>query len=129
MCILSISNRVAQLQIYTMKRKNKLIYFKIINIYSKKKGMIALLIKPLNDYVVLKYKKVENIDKSGIILGLDNNKKEESIGIVLNFGPKIKELKENDEVVYKNYSGTKFKIKDEEYLIIKYEDILAILEK
>ncbi|KXT29460.1 chaperonin 10 Kd subunit [Candidatus Phytoplasma oryzae] len=88
-----------------------------------------MLIKPLNDYVVLKYKKVENIDKSGIILGLDNNKKEESIGIVLNFGPKIKELKENDEVVYKNYSGTKFKIKDEEYLIIKYEDILAILEK
>jgi chaperonin GroES len=90
------------------------------------KGMITL-IKPLNDYIVLKYKEEETKTESGIILELDK-KKEESIGIVLNTGPKVTDLKQNDKVVYKNYSGTKFKLNDEEYLIIKYEDILAILE-
>ncbi|WIA07886.1 MAG: molecular chaperonin small subunit [Candidatus Phytoplasma cynodontis] len=87
-------------------------------------------IQPLNDYVVLKYKKEENVTKSGIITGIDKNKKQESIGIVYNFGPKVKDLKKDDNVVYKNYSGTQFKInEEEEYLIIKYEDILAIINK
>ncbi|WCA22527.1 co-chaperone GroES [Candidatus Phytoplasma oryzae] len=83
-------------------------------------------IKPLSDYVVLKYKKKEN--KSSIIMEIDENKKiEESIGIVYSLGPEIKGLKVNDQVVYKNYSGTKCNIGDEEYLITKLEDILAII--
>ncbi|WP_153369275.1 co-chaperone GroES [Candidatus Phytoplasma sacchari] len=87
-------------------------------------------IKPLNDYVVLKCKKIQNKTSEGIILSVEE-KKEESVGIVNNLGPKVKEIQINDEVIYKNYSGTKFKdeYENEEYLIIKQEDILAIIEK
>jgi chaperonin GroES len=84
------------------------------------------LIKPLNDYVVLKYKKEENKTKSGIILNLDD-KIQECIGVVVSCGPKVSDIKNNDEVVYKEYSGTKIKIQGLEYLIIKAEEILALL--
>ncbi len=37
-------------------------------------------------------------------------------------------LKENDRVVYKEYSGTKIKMNEVEYIIIEDEDILAVVE-
>ncbi|WP_341266458.1 co-chaperone GroES [Candidatus Phytoplasma fraxini] len=87
------------------------------------------MIKPLNDYVVLKYKKEKNTTESGILLRLDDQKTEQNcIGIVVSCGPKVSEkIKPNAEVVYKSYSGTKITIKDEEYLIVKNEEIIALL--
>ncbi|MDV3167156.1 MAG: co-chaperone GroES [Vigna little leaf phytoplasma] len=89
--------------------------------------MSTLKIKPINDYIVLKYKKEEQKTAQGIYLTTEDQNKD-SIGIVVNCGPKVTEIKPNDEVVYKNYSGTKIKVENQDYLIIKLEDILAILE-
>ncbi|TVY12420.1 co-chaperone GroES [Candidatus Phytoplasma pini] len=88
-------------------------------------------IKPLNGNIVLKYKEEENTTKEGIILNLDSQK-QDSVGVVVCFDSeddKIKKsgIKLNDNVIYKNYSGTKSKIEGQEYLIVKFEDILAIL--
>lgn len=87
------------------------------------------MIKPLNDYVVLTYKKEDNKSQSGIILRLDDQKTEQNCtGIVLSCGPEVsKEIKPNVEVVYKSYSGTKITIKDKDYLILKNEEIIALL--
>jgi chaperonin GroES len=37
-------------------------------------------------------------------------------------------VKKNQSVIFAKYSGTEIKINDEEYLIIKAEDVLAVIE-
>ncbi|MBP3059252.1 co-chaperone GroES [Texas Phoenix palm phytoplasma] len=83
------------------------------------------MLKPLNDFVVIKTKEEKNVTKSGIILTLEKQT-QDFIGIVLSCGPKVQEIKPNDEVVYKKYSG-KVKINEKEFLIVKLEDILALV--
>ena len=63
----------------------------------------------------------------GIIL-TDNAKNVPSYATVVAIGPESKaDIKENDKVVYKEYSGTNVKLDEEEYIIIEAEDILAVL--
>lgn len=95
------------------------------------------MIKPLNDNVVLKkeHKEEEKKTISGIII---SSKKEESeYAVVVAVGPgkldkdnkRIKPcVNVGDKVIYKNYSPTKVKVDDAEYLIISADDILAVLE-
>lgn len=94
------------------------------------------MIKPLNDNVVLKKETKEEEKKtiSGIII---SSKKEESEYAVvvavgagkIDHGSLIKpSVSVGDKVIYKNYSPTKVKVDDEEYLIVSASDILAVLE-
>ena len=75
------------------------------------------MLKPLHDNVILKKEKVEKetTTASGIIL-TDNSKNVPS------------DIHVNDKVVYKEYSGTKVNLEEEEYIIIEDEDILAVLD-
>ena len=86
------------------------------------------MLKPLHDYVILKKEKAETTTASGIIL----TSPKESISnqaIVMAVGPKCEEaLKEGMKVIFKEYSGTKYKDEDDEYMILQEEDILAIVE-
>lgn len=87
------------------------------------------MLKPLHDNVVLKKEKAEKETKtaSGIIL-TESNKNDPSYAIVVAKGEDCKAgIKEGDKVVYKEYSGTKVKLDDEDYIIIEEEDILAIM--
>ncbi|MDV3166130.1 MAG: co-chaperone GroES ['Waltheria sp.' little leaf phytoplasma] len=86
--------------------------------------MTNFLIQPLNDYVVLKPKFQDERTSSGLIVST-NPRKEESLGIVVSFGPQVTNLKTDDLVVYKNYSGEKVQLQEEEYLIVKSENIIA----
>lgn len=85
------------------------------------------MLKPLSDHVILSYIKEEEKTASGIILTTEAKEKQ-SMGKVVAIGPKVEDIKVDDKVVYQSYSGTKTKFKDEDYLIIKAEDILAIYE-
>ncbi|MBR2067610.1 MAG: co-chaperone GroES [Solobacterium sp.] len=93
------------------------------------------MIKPLHDYVVLEKCKEEEKTQSGIIL-TDKPKDQPSRGKVISVGPgKVEDgknvkidLKKGQEVIYKKYSGTEITDKNKEYLLIKAEDILAIVE-
>ena len=85
------------------------------------------MLKPLSEYVVLSQVKQENKTESGIILST-TEKDKPSIAIVEAVGPKVKDLMIGNKVVYQTYSGTKVKLNDHEYLIIKQENILAIYE-
>ena len=92
-------------------------------------------IKPLGQRVVIKKLEAEEKTKSGIVLtGSAKEKPQEAEvvavgpGAVVD-GQKIEmEVKVGDKVLYSKYSGTEVKVEEEEYIILKQEDILAIVE-
>ncbi len=90
-----------------------------------------MTIKPLQDRVVLKMAEAEETTKSGIILAGSAKEKPE-IAIVVAVGEGKKDVamtvKKNDKVLISKYSGTNVKLEGEEYVIVKMEDILAVVE-
>lgn len=94
-----------------------------------------MTLKPLKDKVVIK--KIEEIEEktaSGIVL--PNSAKESSnIAEVIAIGKEILEseetkgeLSEGDKVIYSKYSGTEIELEKEKYIILKFEDILAVVK-
>ena len=88
-------------------------------------------LNPLSDRVVLKQLEAEEKTKSGIILA-DSAKEEPQEAEVIAVGPGTKDVtmqvKAGQKVVYSKYAGTNVKLDDEEYIIVKQDDILAIVE-
>lgn len=92
-------------------------------------------IKPLGDRVVIKVLEKEEKTKGGIVLP-DTAKEKPQKGEVIAVGTgeiidgkKVPlEVKVGDKVIFSKYAGTEVKIDDEEYLILRQSDILAILE-
>ena len=90
---------------------------------------------PLGDRVVLKQLVAEETTKSGIVLPGQNKEKPQQAEVVA-VGPggcvegkEVKmEVKVGDQVIYSKYAGTDVKIEDEEYIIVRQSDILAILQ-
>lgn len=90
---------------------------------------------PLGDRVVLKQLVAEETTKSGIVLPGQNKEKPQQAE-VLAVGPggmvdgkEVKmEVKVGDNVIYSKYSGTEVKMDDEEYIIVRQSDILAIIQ-
>ena len=88
-------------------------------------------IKPLQDRVVIKMLEAEETTKGGIILSAASKEKPQ-VAEVVAVGPgkeDVKmEVKIGDKVLTSKYSGTEVKINDEEYTILKMDDILGIVE-
>lgn len=90
---------------------------------------------PLGDRVVLKQLVAEETTKSGIVLPGQNKEKPQQAE-VLAVGPggtvdgkEVKmEVKVGDNVIYSKYSGTEVKMDEEEYIIVRQSDILAIIQ-
>ena len=94
-----------------------------------------MTIKPLLDRVVLKVEEAEEKTKSGIILSSAAQEKPQFASVVavgpggVVDGKEVKmEVKVGDQVIYSKYSGTEVKLDDEEYIIVKQSDILAIIQ-
>ena len=90
---------------------------------------------PLGDRVVLKQLIAEETTKSGIVLPGQSKEKPQQAEVIavgpgiLADGKEVKmEVKVGDQVIYSEYSGTEVKIDDEEVIIVKQSDILAIVE-
>ena len=90
---------------------------------------------PLADRVVLKQLAAEETTKSGIVLpGAEKEKPQQAEVIAVGpggvvDGKEIKmEVKVGDNVIYSKYSGTEVKLDDVTYIIVKQNDILAIIE-
>ena len=97
-------------------------------------GLIMQLI-PLGDRVVLKQLEAEETTKSGIVLpGQSKEKPQQAEVIAVGPGGMVdgKEVKMQVEVgqqvIYSKYSGTDVKLEDEEYIIVKQSDILAVVK-
>ena len=93
------------------------------------------MIKPLADRVLIKMMESEETTKSGIILAGKAQEKPQ-VAEVLAVGPGGKVdgnevemyVKAGDRVIVSKYAGTEVKYEGEEYIIVKQNDILAIVE-
>ena len=82
--------------------------------------------KPLGDRVFVKF--LEEMEKTaGGIYIPEAAKEKPQRGKVEATGKDVKEIKAGDIVLFDKYSGSKIKIDDEEYLIIKEEEVLGII--
>ncbi len=88
-------------------------------------------LQPLADRVVIKMVEAEETTKSGIIL-TGSAKEKPQIAEVIAVGPGLKDnkmqVKVGDKVITSKFSGTEVKIDGEEYIIVKENDIHAIVE-
>ena len=93
------------------------------------------MIKPLEDRILIKMKEGEETTKSGIILA-SGSKEKPHIAEVIEVGPgkmvdgKLEpvNVKKGDNVIVSKYSGTEVKYEGVDYIILKQEDVLAIVE-
>ena len=94
-------------------------------------------IKPISDPILIQALKQEEKTKSGILLPDTAEKDKPEQGKVIAVGPGKKtdegkvvplDVKEGDVVLFTKYGPNEVKIDENEYLIAREEDILAILE-
>ena len=90
---------------------------------------------PLGDRVVLKQLEAEETTKSGIVLPGQSKEKPQQ-AVVIPVGPggmvdgkEVKmEVKVGDQVIYSKYAGTDVKLEEEELIIVRQSDILAVIQ-
>ena len=93
------------------------------------------MIKPLVDRVVLKLIEAEETTKSGILLA-SSSKEKPHIARVVAVGPggtvdgkEVKmQLNVGDKVIFSKYAGTEVKYEEEDYIIVRQDDVLAVVE-
>lgn len=93
------------------------------------------MLRPLGDRVIIKVVELEEKTASGIVLP-DSAKEKPQQGEVLAVGTgRIEDgkrveldVKVGDQVIYSKYAGTEVKHNNEEFLILRESDILAIVE-
>ena len=93
-------------------------------------------VRPLNDRIIVKRLEEEEKTKGGIII--PDSAKEKPIegkviavgdGRINKDGKKIPmEIKKGDRVLFAKYGGTEIKMEGEEYLMMKEDDVLAVIE-
>ena len=89
------------------------------------------MLKPLFDRVVIRNIETEEVTKGSILL-TSAAKEKPQMAEVLAVGPGAKDVemvvKVGDKVVYQKYAGTEVKIDGQEVIVIKQNDILAVVE-
>mgnify|MGYP002627415366 CR=1 FL=1 len=94
-----------------------------------------MTVKPLGDRVVIKNVEAEETTKSGLIL-TSGAKEKPQMAMVIAVGPGgnvdgkeiTMQVKEGQKVIYSKYAGTEVKVDGEELIIVRQNDILAIVE-
>ena len=98
---------------------------------------MATKVVPLTDHIVLKPVEQEEITTSGIVIP-DSAKEKPQHGNVIAVGPgKMNEagvietidLTTDDRVLYQKYTGQEITVDKEEYIVIRFQDVLAKLEE
>ena len=91
-------------------------------------------LRPLGDRVVIKKVEAEEKTKSGIIVPTSAKEQPQmaevlAIGVEIDNDEKTKgQLKVGDKIIFSKYAGTEIKVDDEEVTVLKFSDILAVME-
>ena len=90
---------------------------------------------PLGDRVVLKQLIAEETTKSGIVIPGQNKEKPQQAEVIavgpggVIDGKEVKmQVKVGEKVIYSKYAGTEVKLDGEEYIIVKQNDVIAVVE-
>ncbi|MCL2325564.1 MAG: co-chaperone GroES [Proteobacteria bacterium] len=95
------------------------------------------MMKPLNDRILVKRLEQESVSKGGIIIP-DSAKEKPAKAVVLAIGPgkhdpkggRIpSDVKVGDVVLFSKYAGTEVKLSGDDHVILREDDILAIIEE
>ncbi len=93
-------------------------------------------VRPLGDRVLVQPVEQEEVKKGGIIIP-DTAKEKPQEGKIVAVGPGKKDdagkvialdVKKGDRVLYSKYGGTEIKVEGKDYLIMREDDILGVLE-
>jgi chaperonin GroES len=94
-------------------------------------------LRPLNDRILVKRVKEEEKTKGGIIIP-DTAKEKPAEGVVIavgkgQIGPDGNripvDMKKNDRILFGKYGGQEIKVEGEEFLIMREDDVLCVIEK
>ena len=92
-------------------------------------------LSPLGDRVVLKQLEAEETTKSGIVLPGQSKEKPQQAEVIavgpggVIDGKEVKmQVKVGEKVIYSKYAGTEVKLDGEEYIIVKQNDVIAVVE-
>ena len=92
-------------------------------------------LRPLGDKIVLKQLEAEETTKSGIILTPKAQEKPQQAEVIavgpggVIDGKEIKmQVKVGEKVIYSKYAGTEVKLDGEEFIIVKQNDVIAVVE-
>jgi chaperonin GroES len=83
--------------------------------------------KPLKDRVFVRYSEEAEKTAGGIYIP-ESAKEKPQKGVIEAVGSEVKEIKVGDIILFDKYSGSKINIDNNEYLIIKEEEILGIIQ-
>ena len=111
----------------------------LINLIRKptgdRNGGSYMKLVPLGDRVILKQLVAEEMTQSGIIIPGQAKEKPQQAEVVavgpggVVDGKEVKmEVKVGDQVIYSKYSGTDVKLDEEEFIVVRQNDILAIIQ-
>ena len=98
---------------------------------------MATKVVPLTDHIVLKAVEQEEVTASGLVIP-DSAKEKPQHGEVLSVGPgKMNDagvldtidLRAGDRVLYQKYTGQEVTVDNQDYLIIRFQDVLAKLDE
>lgn len=104
---------------------------------TKKKIVTNLKLQPLGDRVVVEREESEAKTAGGILLP-DSAKDKPARGTVVNVGNgrlledgtrSTLQVKPGDRVIFSSYAGETFKVSEQELLLMREEDILAVIEE
>ena len=85
-------------------------------------------LQPLADRIVAKSLEAETTSPSGLYIP-DSAKEKPQMGEVLAVGKEVKEVKIGDRILYTKYGPTEVKVNGDELLLLKEEDVLAVVKK
>ena len=94
-------------------------------------------LRPLGDHLIVKASSKEETSSSGIIIPDTVDKERPERGEVIAVGPgkllengtrATMEMKAGDKVVFKKYAPDEVKMGKDEYLVIKADDVMAVIE-
>src|SRR6059058_3292626 len=99
-------------------------------------GKLPMKIRPLHDRILVERLEEQEVKKGGIIIPDTAKEKPKEAKVIAvgngkvgDDGKKIPlDVKTGDKILFGKYSGSEVKIDDKEYLILREEDVLAILE-
>jgi chaperonin GroES len=88
---------------------------------------MAVKLQPLADWIVAEQEEAVTKTASGLYLP-ENAAEKPKVAKVVKVGPKVKDIKAGDRIVYKSYSTTEVKMDSTEYILVKEEDVLATVK-
>ncbi len=103
---------------------------------AKKSAGGGVKIQPLGDRVVVEREEAEEVTAGGIVLP-DSAKDKPARGTIVSVGEgrllddgkrSVLQVKKGDRVLFSSYAGEQFKLGDQELLLMREEDILAVIE-